>query len=132
MTTTTATDHPNWVEIAAVVPEPYNRWHEQFPPEDVLSVPEPHITVLYGFDPQHYPAVAAAVDACQLTPADWTVAGPPFPGHSARNAWLLPLHAPQLEALFWRLHAQYPNQHYLHEGRFVPHLTLCYMRHNLH
>lgn len=122
---------PNWIEVPAVLPEAYRNWHRQFPADKVLEVPPPHITLLYGFDPDRYEEVQADVEAFGLKPEDWSFPHAPRPGNKAKNAWLLPLHSPRLEQLFWQLHAKYPNQHYLHEGRFSPHVTLCYMKHDI-
>lgn len=119
--------YPNWVEVVAVLPEAYRNWHLQFPADEVREVPPPHITLLYGFDPAQFPNVQADVDAFGLGPADWSFPHRPRPGNKDQKAWLLPVESPRLQKLFWQLHARYPNRHYLHEGRFDPHITLCYM-----
>ena len=118
----------DWFEIEVDIPEQYRNWHKQFHSEDVLEVPSPHITLLYGFDPRLYDQVKADVMSFRLQPEDWSFPYVPRPGNKAKNAWLLPIHSPRLEELFWQLYKKYPNQHYLHDGKFIPHITLCYMK----
>lgn len=122
----------NWVEIPAELPPCWQRWVEQnVDPDNIKEVPPPHVTLLYGFDPKLRKQVEEDVKRAGCVTDDW-VFDRPRPGDKARNAWLLPFTSRKLEDLFWTLCAKYPNQHYLHEGKFDPHITLCYTKKDIH
>lgn len=122
----------NWVDIPAELPPRFQKWVEQHVnPDDIKCVPAPHVTLLFGFDPARIDEVKADVARAGDVTDDW-VFGEPRPGDSARNAWLLPFRSKKLEELFWDLYMKYPNEHYLHEGKFDPHITLCYTKTNIH
>jgi len=118
---------PNWYEIPITLPEEYQDWvSSHVPVDDLKDIPSPHITILYGFDPKHYDAIDKIVKAAKITPEDYTF-GPPKRG-DVSPVWLLPIRSDKIDALFWKLHKKFDNQHTLINGRFEPHVTLCWLK----
>ena len=118
----------NWYELPIVLPLEYSTWCENHKDElggTVASVPAPHITLLYGFDPKFYDEVAADVASFNITPADYTF-GEVCKG-DVSPVWLVEVISPKLQACFRLLHSKYENQHTLIDGLFKPHVTLCWL-----
>lgn len=119
----------NWVEIELQLPESLKTWAtDTFDKNDIESIPDPHVTVLYGFDPKYYNEIQKQLDEFKLEPKDFTFVGKPRQGDHTKNAWLIGVHSPRLQELFWTLYNKYDNEHTLINGKYDPHITLCYTK----
>ena len=118
---------PNWYEIPVVIPDEYKNWvKEHIPSDQVAEIPNPHITLLYGFDPKHYERIDKIVKCFEITEKDYTFKEPKKGDYSP--VWLLLLESKKLTALFWALYETFPNEHTLIHGKFEPHVTLCWLK----
>lgn len=127
MSSSSSSAAQNWYEIPVVIPEKYKNWvAENVPAEDVKEIPSPHITILYGFDPKHYADIDAIVKDHKITEKDYSF-DPPKKG-SLSPVWLLPLKSDKLQTLFHILYAVFPNEHTLFDGKYEPHVTLCWLK----
>ena len=67
----------NWYEVAVQLPLDLQSWvANNVPADQVASVPAPHLTILYGFDPRHYDEIDQIVRAAKLDQATWTFGVP--------------------------------------------------------
>lgn len=130
-TSETKLDHSShsnecWYEIPIVLPDKYKNWvHDNVEKSSIREIPEPHITLLYGFECKHYDAIDAIVKASQIVPEDYTF-GEVKPG-DVSPVYLISVHSDKLQKLFWDLHARFDNKHTLINGKFEPHVTLCWL-----
>ena len=124
-------DHHNhngecWYEIPIQLPLEYTDWlRENVPAEQIKEQPLPHITLLYGFDCRLYLEVDALVKAYNITPSDYCF-GTVKRG-STSPVYLVPVHSMKLQQLFSELSSRFPNKHTLINGKFDPHVTLCWL-----
>jgi len=117
----------NWFELPVVLPPHLVSWvanNEMHIGGRVTDVPEPHLTLLYGFEPIRYSDVARDVASFKIDTTALTF-GEPRKGTEA-NVWLVDVTGPKLQECFWFLHGKYENQHTLFNGHFEPHVTLCW------
>jgi len=116
----------NWIELEVTLPDDLDNWVDtHVKPEDVKERPKPHITLLYGFDPARFAEVEAKVKTWNITAADYTF-GKPRLGYGS-PVILVPIVSDKLQACFWDLHCTFPNEHTLVDGKFSPHVTLCWL-----
>jgi hypothetical protein len=119
----------NWYEISVQLPEHLASWVKTNVPEDqIKETPSPHITLLYGFDPKYYDEIDKLVKEAKIVPEDYTF-GEPKKG-DVSPVWLMPVVSPKLSSLFWYLYCKYDNEHTLINGKFEPHVTLCWLKHH--
>lgn len=119
-------EEQNWYEISIDIPDEFRDWVKtNISSDQISSIPEPHITLLYGFDPKFYNEIDQIVKSYNITPNDYTF-GTPKRG-DVSPVWLLPISSPKLEELFWILYYKFPNKHTLINGKYEPHLTLCWL-----
>lgn len=117
----------NWYEISVKLPDHLTSWVKNNVPEDkIKEVPLPHITLLYGFDPKYYEEIDRTVKEANITSDDYTF-GEPKKG-DVSPVWLAPIISPRLTSLFWYLYCKYDNEHTLINGKFEPHVTLCWLK----
>lgn len=120
-------EEQNWYEIPIIIPDEFRDWvSNNIPSDQVSSIPESHITLLYGFDPKFYNEIDQTVKMYNITSKDYTF-GDPRKGDIS-PVWLLPIKSPKLEELFWILYSKFPNQHTLINGKYDPHVTLCWIK----
>jgi hypothetical protein len=120
-------ESPNWICIPITLPYFYKHWVEhKVDPDRVKSVPKPHITLLYGFDPAHFWQVKKVVDAYEGLGKNLEF-GKVRDG-DRDSVKIVGVTSPALQECFWKLHAQFPNQHFLVDGKFDPHVTLCWLK----
>lgn len=120
-------ESPNWFELKVKIPQKYETWIKTNNLSDqVLEVPKPHITVLYGFDPSRFSEVKKIVDDFSFVPEDFTF-GEVKKGDVA-NVYLVKIFSPKLQECFWHLYRKFPNEHTLINGFYDPHVTLAIMK----
>ena len=117
----------NWVDLEIKLPEKYLQWlKDNVPTDDIKETPKPHITLLYGFDPLRFDEVKAIVDAENIQASDYMFGDVRLGDVSP--VYLVGIKSEKLDALFWKLYKQFPNQHTLIAGKFDPHVTLCWLK----
>jgi 2'-5' RNA ligase len=118
----------NWYEIPVTLPERYKTWvRDNVKPEDIASVEENHhITLLYGFDPAAYDQVKALADSFGPFGDDFKF-GEVRDGDVAPVKFV-PIHSDTLQRCFATLSKVFKHKHYVHNGQFIPHVTLCTLK----
>ena len=120
-----------WYEIPVTIPDKFKNWVAENIDPDALDdsdehKEEPHITVLYGFECKYYDEIAALVAEQKFTPADFKW------GEVTRGAkapiYLVQIQSPKLQKLFAVLSSKYKNKHTLFDGKYDPHVTLCWVK----
>lgn len=122
------TELPNWFEIPVTLPEEYKNWVEtNLKAEDIQDVNQyHHITLLYGFDPKHFWQVKKLAECAGPFGADFQF-GQVRDG-DRDPVKFVPIRSPTLQTCFDVLSSTFPNQHYVHNNEYVPHVTLCTMK----
>lgn len=116
-----------WYEIPIQLPDRLRDWaHINVKTPEVQEYPKPHITILYGFECQHYPAVEKIVKSYNITSDDYTF-GEPERGKIG-PVYLARVKSDKLQKLFWELHKEFPNKHTLIDGQYDPHVTLVWVK----
>lgn len=114
-----------WYEFQINLPWRLRLWRWwNIPDHKVESYPVPHVTLLYGIKCSDWALVDRMVDEARIECDDITFAKTPRKG-AVSEVWFVDIISPKLETLFWELHKAFPNKHYLHHGKFEPHVTLC-------
>lgn len=78
------------------------------------------------FECKHYEEVAKMVQEFKITPEDLTF-GKIFKGKWS-PVWLVEVHSDKLQAVFKKLSETFANKHTLDHGKYVPHVTLCWLK----
>lgn len=118
----------NWYEIPVQLPERYNTWvHDNVKPEELQSVEENHhITLLYGFDPVAYDQVKSLADSFGPFGDDFKF-GEVRQGDFAPVKFV-PIQSEKLQRCFDTLNRVFKHKHYLHNGQYLSHVTLCTLK----
>lgn len=117
---------PNWFEIPVTLPEKYKDWVEKnMKPEEIKEINQyHHITLLYGFEPKYFWAVKKLAESFGPFGEDFEY-GEVRDGDKD-NVKLVPIKSDILQKCFDVLSKTFKNQHYVHKGQYLPHVTLCY------
>jgi hypothetical protein len=115
----------NWLEIPISLPHRYSKLVEEMDPKLIKEIPEPHLTILYGFDPSLYDDVKFDFDSFEISEKDFQFGR--VKCGDVSPVYLLEVISPRLQECFWFLYNKYDNEHTLIDGKFFdPHVTLCW------
>lgn len=128
---------PNWFEIPVTLPAKYKDWvKKNMKPKEIKEINRyHHITLLYGFEPKYFWAVKKLAESFGPFGEDFEY-GEVRDGDKNRlllpsessdgNVKFVPIKSDTLQKCFDVLSKTFKNQHYVHKGQYLPHVTLCY------
>lgn len=122
----------NWFELAIGLPDKYKKWIDLVRSNlnvvdsaNISEWPEPHVTVLYGFDPKHYLEIEKIVKEYDFKESDFEFRLVQY--GDVEPVYIGRIFSPKLQECFWHLYRKYENKHTLINGSYDPHITLLRM-----